>query len=131
MNTVIAAAIVGIAIVIAGREIARHQGSHSEMLASATTIANMAVTLMAARLMDKEYIARVEKLRAEDESGRECYPGGPGSPQRVEWEIGREMLKKIDYAEAVVQKEWVEVAEALYWRSFWKTRDAWQANFNR
>ena|SRR5271157_3219496 len=129
MNTLLAAAIVAIAILIAGHEIAKHQRSHSQFLATAGTIANMAAILMAARLSDGEYMKRVEDLRTEVEAGGQEYPG---SSERVEeWEIAKEMLKKIDYDEASVQKQWIGVAEGLYWQTFWQTRDAWQVNFNR
>jgi Co/Zn/Cd efflux system component len=128
MNIVLAAAIVAIAILIAGHEIRKYQGplqaltQHSHILSTAGTIANIAAILMAARLGDGEYMERLRLLRVDVEIGSEIYSGPEGEER---YERARQMLKEIDYREASVQKQWIAVAEGLYWQTFWKTRDDW------
>lgn len=119
---------VGIAGLLAGYHIGRSFGRETQRFTAAGIIAGIAADLLKTRLLDREYINRVAALRAEVEAGAEVYPGSRDLVR--EWESARQELKQIDYKEPSVQKEWVEIAQSIYWQTFWKTRDAWQSNFN-
>ena len=75
-------------------------------------IAQIAAVLMAARLSDKEYFDRVEKLRVSVEVGKETYPGSPEAVELLETEI--EMLKEIDYRGDNVRLSWIKLASKIY-----------------
>ena len=108
----VAGLFISIAIVFSVRELRPVLVRVVAMQSGAVAIANIAATLMAARLSEREYMERVENLRASVEAGAKEYPGGAEAVK--EWEIAQEMLREIDYREDSVREEWVELAVNLY-----------------
>jgi hypothetical protein len=78
------------------------------------TIANMAALFLAAKLADKEYVDRIEKLRSTRKQ-LEFYPGEERMKEiEAEMEIAETMLREIDYKEERVRREWIELASQMY-----------------